>query len=303
MHYIVLDFEWNQPTNSTKIVTAPFQFDSEIIEIGAVKLNEAFQPVDEFKTFIKPVFYPDLNGIVSRLTKIGRESIQDAPLFEDAYTDFRDFCGADCALCTWGPDDIPVLYDNLIMHDMDTSLPICYDLQRIFAHEIMRDDRQYSLENAMKLLRQEDTERAHDALNDARNTARTCAFMELDRYIEEYALVYVDYPIDRVEGRITWKKYPNPDAVRRDEALTTAVCPYCGEKVTFGGWAQKSFGKMLGYARCTEGDEFFMRCMLAKTAEGGVKARRGVYEMNDDLWDIYQTLLEESKGKEPVSNR
>jgi len=297
MHYIVLDFEWNQPTNSTKIVTEPFQFDSEIIEIGAVKMDEQYRPVDEFKTFIKPVFYPDLNGIVSRLTKIGKESIQNAPGFPEAYRAFTDFCGEDCALCTWGPDDIPVLFDNLIMHGMNTSMPVCYDLQRIFAHEIMRDDRQYSLENAMKLLRQEDTERAHDALNDARNTARTCSFMELDTYMQEYALVYVDYPADRTEGRITWKKYPNMDAVRQDEALTHATCPYCGEKVVFGNWAQKSFGKMLGYAQCTEGNEFFIRCMLSKTAEGEVKARRVVYEMNDDLWDIYQTLLEESGEK------
>ena len=42
--------------------------------------------------------------------------------------------------------------DNLLMHGLDAALPDGYDLQRIFGHEIMRDDRQCSLERAMELL-------------------------------------------------------------------------------------------------------------------------------------------------------
>ena len=111
--YIVLDLEWNQPLNPDSAIREPFFFDSEIIEIGALKLNEQFEIVDEFKTFIKPVFYPVMNGDVVRLTKIRPQELEGAPDFPAAYRAFRDWCGEECCLCAWGTDDIPVLLDNL----------------------------------------------------------------------------------------------------------------------------------------------------------------------------------------------
>ena len=68
--YIVLDLEWNQPMPGQETITQPFRFDSEIIEIGALKLNNRFEEVSEFKSFVRPVFYPAMNGHVVQLTKI-----------------------------------------------------------------------------------------------------------------------------------------------------------------------------------------------------------------------------------------
>ena len=87
---IVLDLEWNQPLDAGGAIREPFFFDSEIIEIGALKLNEQFEIVDEFKTFIKPVFYPVMNGDVVRLTKIRPQELEKAPDFPAAYAAFRD---------------------------------------------------------------------------------------------------------------------------------------------------------------------------------------------------------------------
>ena len=41
--YIVLDLEWNQPLNPDSAIREPFFFDSEIIEIGALRLDERFR--------------------------------------------------------------------------------------------------------------------------------------------------------------------------------------------------------------------------------------------------------------------
>lgn len=197
--YIVLDLEWNQPMSGQETITRPFRFDSEIIEIGALKLNNRFEEMSEFKSFVRPVFYPAMNGHVVQLTKIRPQELEKAPDFPTAYAAFRDWCGEDCCLCTWGPDDLPVLMDNLLMHGLDAALPDGYDLQRIFGHEIMRDDRQCSLERAMELLRLK-PDRAHDALNDARNTVRVCGSMDLERCMEEYCLRYIGYGPDRLAG-------------------------------------------------------------------------------------------------------
>ena len=38
---IVLDLEWNQPLDTGGAIREPFFFDSEIIEIGALKIGRA----------------------------------------------------------------------------------------------------------------------------------------------------------------------------------------------------------------------------------------------------------------------
>ena len=42
MHYIIFDLEWNQPSSASAAVMEPVYLTGEIIEIGAVKLNEDF---------------------------------------------------------------------------------------------------------------------------------------------------------------------------------------------------------------------------------------------------------------------
>ena len=288
--YIVLDLEWNQPLNPDSAIREPFFFDSEIIEIGALRLDERFRETGSFKTFIRPRFYPHMNGDVVRLTKIRAQDLENAPEFPRAYADFAQWCGEDCCLCTWGPDDIPVLMDNLLMHGMDAEMPCCYDLQRIFGHEIMRDDRQCSLERAMELLHLT-PDRAHDALNDARNTVQICGRMDLDGCMDEYGLRYVQYPQDRKAGLVQGREYASLAEAHADPALTEVQCPYCGETVTLGQWARKDPRTLLAYGRCSQEDELCAVCLHSRTAKG-VRLGRTVFEMNDDLWDTYQTCLE-----------
>ena len=54
MHYIIFDLEWNQPTDASSIVQEPGYLNGEVIEIGAVKLDAHFCPVDELRIYVKP---------------------------------------------------------------------------------------------------------------------------------------------------------------------------------------------------------------------------------------------------------
>ena len=49
-HYIVLDLEWNQSPAGKEGQTSSLPF--EIIEIGAVELNESMKKVGEFRRLI-----------------------------------------------------------------------------------------------------------------------------------------------------------------------------------------------------------------------------------------------------------
>ena len=56
MNYVVVDLEWNQAMNSQASVfnKLPIRLRGEIIEIGAVKLNEDMTPGEEFTVDVKP---------------------------------------------------------------------------------------------------------------------------------------------------------------------------------------------------------------------------------------------------------
>lgn len=294
MEYIVLDMEWNTHPAESGPIREPFPFDSEIVEIGAVKLNEKFQPIDEFKILICPVFYPQMRGYLQKLTHIGQSMLENAAGFPEAYQAFRSWCGEDCGFCTWGPDDIPVLLDNLLMHHMPTeNIPVCFDLQRIFGHEVMMDDRQHSLDEAVRMLN-ETADRAHDALHDARNTVRVCMHMDPELYLDEYALTYAGYAAERLSGRTEGKLFRNPDEADADTELNTLTCPYCGGECESGERVTVKSGALIRSAECPEGDVFLLKYRRKWIRGGGLRLSRTVLGMNDDWWEIYQNALDDA---------
>ncbi|MFR7892867.1 MAG: hypothetical protein ACLU38_01120 [Dysosmobacter sp.] len=82
-------------------------------------------------------------------------------------------------------------------------------------------------------------DRAHDALNDARNTVRVCGSMDLERRMEEYCLRCIGYGPDRLAGRVGGLPYPDLPAAQADPQLTALTCPYCGQPLTLGEWTRR----------------------------------------------------------------
>jgi inhibitor of KinA sporulation pathway (predicted exonuclease) len=84
-NYIILDIEstcWDKYdyNNSHNV--------SEIIEIGAVKLNENLEMIGEFDEFIKPQIHPILSDFCTNLTSINQEQIDSAQGFYDVMDKF-----------------------------------------------------------------------------------------------------------------------------------------------------------------------------------------------------------------------
>ena len=58
MNYVVIDLEWNQAMSSKAAIfnKLPIHLRGEIIEIGAVKLDENFRPGEEFTVDVRPIY-------------------------------------------------------------------------------------------------------------------------------------------------------------------------------------------------------------------------------------------------------
>ena len=285
MHYIVFDLEWNQPGSPEETVREPVYLSGEIIEIGAVKLSEKFETLDEIRIFIKPQFYVRMHHAVAALTKISNNTLKNNGIpFREAYEQFLSWCGEDYSFMTWSESDLEMLIENMLVHRMDVScFPTSYDIQRIFDREIMREDHQCSLDRAIEILG-ESGDRAHDALHDARNTVLVCNHLDLDTYLEEYATrAFGETPSDQI--------YPTINDTLHSEENWDFLCPWCGGRVRIEGWIQMNSHRFMAMGTCGEEDEYILYLNLTR-CPGGYRASRVLYEMSDDLWDRYEEKVE-----------
>ncbi len=109
MQFIVMDLEWNN-TYSKKADG----YINEIIEIGAVKLDEERETVDTFSCIIRSQIGKKLRGSVKRLTHLTNDDINSGMPFTKAFSLFKKWVGNDdeTVIVTWGDSDIRVLLDN-----------------------------------------------------------------------------------------------------------------------------------------------------------------------------------------------
>lgn len=74
MNYIVLDLEWNQSYRGKEYSIEEMPF--EIIQIGAVKLDEHKNITGRWERIIRPVEYVKLHGKVSEMLEITEDELK-----------------------------------------------------------------------------------------------------------------------------------------------------------------------------------------------------------------------------------
>ncbi|WP_432664352.1 3'-5' exonuclease [Wukongibacter baidiensis] len=188
MNYIVLDTEFNQPSPQLFNPKTKFKPNKicpfELIEIGAVKLNERFEQIDTFKIFIKPVIYYSLCPIIKRKTKISSKDLKNGIPFEIAVKNFRTWIGdEDYVLSVWSNHDIIELKRNCNYHNLKNDwlnnyLDVQAEAGKFFD---LPKGQQIGLKNAIKKLNIEIDMKFHRALNDAIYTAEVFKLIRQDK--------------------------------------------------------------------------------------------------------------------------
>ena len=315
MDYIVLDMEWNQPwpgsPSSRKVL--PVQIRGEIIQIGAVRITNSQQVVDEFQVMIAPKYYRRLNRRVSKLTGIKESQLRsEGVTMEEAMERFRNWCGEDVTFLTWGFDDITILRENLRLYGIEENwVSRWYNAQMIFNAQTDGSNSQKALKTAMEMFEIEATRPAHDALGDAYHTALICAKLDLEKGTQEYGKALKEHVNGfhgaELPGCISRKVfYDYSDKRSALSAMSGAEnkCPTCGRQMLGSRWFAQPGRRYMDLATCPEHGKFLIRVRLSDQPDGTVRVSRLTYEATSEAAVAYARRAEKADPENPrVSQR
>lgn len=299
MNHIVMDLEWNQALFRENTVHEPVTLHGEIIQIGAVKLDDKFNIADSFKIIIKPKHYRILNKHIEKLTGITQYQLEHGVPFPEAIKKFRAFCGRHCVLMIWGSDDIAILRDNLLIHGMDTDwLPKYYNLQVMFNEQVSGETRQWSLEDAMTAMMIENDLAAHDALNDASNTAKIVQKLDMKTGMGNYeqSSVRMQYCVSHSQTTKFSGFESLEDAFSCRDALRSN-CPVCSKKMPMQKWIGNIYTRKVTVLRCPLHGKFKVTLHVSKEQDGTYTLTKSVKTANLDTIERYESKIKGSKNK------
>ena len=306
MDYIVLDMEWNQPwpgsPSARKVL--PVQIRGEIIQIGAVRVTEDEQVLDEFQVLVKPKFYRSLNRRVSKLTGIKESRLKAEGIpFAEAIERFRAWCGEDIVFLTWGFDDITILRENLQLHQLSWDwVDRWYNVQMMFNAQTDGSTSQKALKTAMEIFGIEATRPAHDALGDAYHTALICAKLDLKKGMVEYeqALRSHDNGFHGAElpgciGRKVFYDYADKRAALAAMSGEENLCPICEARMLSSRWFAQPGRRYMDLATCPEHGKFLIRVRLSEQDDGLTRVSRLTYEATSEAAEAYRQRVEKAE--------
>jgi len=282
MHFIVLDFEWNQYPRWTRApeVRDGVAMKNEIIQMGAVRTDEHFNPVDTFCCCVRLPDKRKLSRHVAQLIDCTQADLDKGLDFSDAYAQLNAFCaGAERIFC-WGPDDEHVLCNNVDYYRLQRPAIPFYDAQRMYRRQVDGSTAQVSLQKAMEHFALVDDRRAHDALNDAGMAARVLARLDLKLALEQYNDMMIDLPADALASGHTPIELGR-GAVREQARAVTFNCPTCGKQLRRNMERFGSRNSWMEAAHCREHGPFVVRFKVLSGYDGTHCVRYALYPMDE----------------------
>ncbi len=147
----------------------------EVIEIGAVKVNESLDIVSEFCLFVKPTLHPQISKFCTQLTSITQSDVDRAPFFDEAIEAFEDWIDpkvSRAVLMSWGEFDKRQLLSDGDLHDIDLPWLRYHACLQHHYSKWKGSKNQIGLKTAMELEGLSYSGTQHRAIEDARNMAR-----------------------------------------------------------------------------------------------------------------------------------
>lgn len=238
MDYIVLDLEWNQGGRGKQAQLSSIPF--EIIEIGAVKLNNRFEVVDEFSEIVSPCVYKEMHYITKELLHLDMKELKKGDSFPGVMNRFLKWCGKDYIFCTWGVMDLTELQRNMRYHQVPNTFPYplkYLDVQKLFSLDCEDGKLRRSLEFAIDFMGIDKEEAFHRAESDAVYTAMILQRLRKN-VLAYYSVDYFRTPRKRKEeiycvfetySKYISREFDSKEWAMRDREVVSTRCYLCGK--------------------------------------------------------------------------
>lgn len=232
MKYILMDLEWNDAY--CKKVGG---FVNEIVEIGAVKLDENFNEIDRFSVIVRSAITNRLSNRFKELTGMTNEQMQEGIPFEKALSQYKNWAGENTVTLTWSNSDLHTLYHNCVNFIGDykaAEIGKYVDLQKYFQFELSlkgkNEKNQISLSNAAILFGIDfENETLHHALDDSYIAAAILRKCYKKEHFEDFI---IDTSSNDFYKRMMYKVHYisdiNDRAINKDQLYIN--CPKCKNK-------------------------------------------------------------------------
>jgi len=232
MEYIILDLEWDSVYYKPEK-----RFINQILQIGAVKLDEDFKTVGVFNETICSEITTKVTGRFAKLTGITSEKMRQGIPFAEAVKRYNEFSKDTFVTMTWSNSDLYTIIENeehILKNKVKFDIKNYLDLQKLVQNELSirgyESKNQISLEGAAELLGF-DTQgyELHTALDDC----RVCALMFKECYNKEkFDSLIKDTTSPEFYDCLRFKAYPisdiNDSNINKNELKFS--CPKCGAK-------------------------------------------------------------------------
>ncbi len=227
MHYVILDMEWDGAYHKEHK-----RFVNQILQIGAVKLDENFNIIDIFDVTIKS----DISKRVSRrfveLTGITKEMMLKGISLSQAVREYNKWLGEDTVTITWSNSDLYTIAENekFLLENQKFKIEKYLDLQkfiegelRLLGHDLKS---QISLSHAAELLGI--TTENYD-LHTAKDDSLLCAALLKKHYNEA---TFDDYIRDTANPEFYKRLYFKPYYISsiKDERIQKDTLTFYCEK-------------------------------------------------------------------------
>jgi len=152
----------------------PHADQQEVIEWGAICVDEYGDVIDHFESFVRPRLAPHISTYCQRLTGINPKDILQADNFIDIAEDFRNWLpiGEELIFIAWGKRDIFFLENDAKLWSYDISwMKPQFNLKAAY-QQLKKLSRQVGLAKALKANRIDPEGENHRAYWDAFNTGQ-----------------------------------------------------------------------------------------------------------------------------------
>ena len=313
MNYIVIDLEWNQSPygKGTEVKQIPF----EIIEIGAVKLNENREVLSSFSRLIKPQIYNEIHSITKEIIHIDINDLVKEELFQNVIKEFFIWCGSDYRFATWGNMDLIELQRNLdyygIKGFIDKPIPF-YDVQKLFALCYYQDRTPRTLEFAVDVVKLSKNEEFHRAYVDAKYTAEIFKMLDKNIVDRNYSIDYFHNPKSKEEEihlhydtyyKFISREFESKEEIMGNKDINSIICHKCNQRITKKiKWFTTNSKNYYSLGYCKKHGYIKGKIRIKRTVNSDVYAVKVVKAITEDDASLLMERYAEAKRRKKEKN-